>query len=256
MKWKRIVVKVGTSTVCHKNGAPDLRRLEKLCRTLTDLKNIGLEIILVTSGAIGVGTNKMHLSQRPESIAKRQAAAAIGQCELMRVYDRFFMDYGCLSGQILLTKGITEDTKGRENVIATLGALLEMEAIPIVNENDSVATEEIVYGDNDTLSAVVAQFANADVLILLSDIDGLYDKDPSIDASAKLISIVKNPEDVLHMASDSNTKLGTGGMVTKISAAKIARTQGIPTVLANGKDPGILYDIILEDEIPGTLFEV
>ncbi len=256
MKWKRIVVKVGTSTVCHKNGAPDLRRLEKLCRTLTDLKNMGMEIILVTSGAIGVGTNKMHLEKKPESMAKRQAAASIGQCELMRIYDRFFMDYGCLSGQILLTKGITEDAKGKQNVIATFGALLEMEAIPIVNENDSVATEEIVYGDNDTLSAVVAQFTKADVLILLSDIDGLYDKDPGIDPSAKLISIVKNTKDVLHMASDSNTTLGTGGMITKIHAAEIAGNSGIPTVLANGKDPSILYDIILSEEIPGTLFEV
>ena len=168
-KWKRIVVKVGTSTVCHPNGAPNLKRLDMLCRTISDLKNQGMEIVLVTSGAIGIGVNKMGLQSRPENLADRQAAASIGQCELMRIYDRFFLDYGSLTGQILLTKGITEDKVQKKNVIATFEALLNMHVIPIVNENDSVATEEIVYGDNDTLSAVVAQFTDADILILLTD---------------------------------------------------------------------------------------
>lgn len=253
MKWKRIVVKVGTSTVCHPNGAPDLRRLEILCRTLSDLRNQGHDVVLVTSGAIGVGTNKMGLRERPCSIAGRQAAASIGQCELMRIYDRFFMDYGCLSGQILLTKGITENPVGKDNVIATFNALLDMHAIPIVNENDSVATEEIVYGDNDTLSAVVAVFVHADLLVLLSDIDGLYDKDPSVYPDAKPVDIVHDPAEVRYMASGSRSNHGTGGMVTKINAAEITMADGISTIVANGKDPRILYQIA-DGEKTGTLF--
>ncbi len=251
----RIVVKVGTSTVCHPNGAPNMRRLEKLCRTISDLNNTGHEIILVTSGAIGVGTRKMGLSHRPATISGRQAAASIGQCELMSIYDRLFMDYGSLSGQILLTKDITEDENGKQNVIATLRALLEMKAVPIVNENDSVATEEIVYGDNDTLSAVVAIFAEADVLVILSDIEGLYDSDPASNPDAKLISIVRDYDKAHQAASGSHSEHGTGGMITKIHAASIAREAGIPTVLASGTDPAILYDIC--DGVPaGTLFTV
>lgn len=252
---RRIVVKVGTSTVCHPNGAPNLRRLELLCRTLSDLKNTGHEIILVTSGAIGVGTHKMGLEHRPKSIAGRQAAASVGQCELMSIYDRLFLDYGSLTGQILLTKNITEDKTGKENVIATLHSLLDMKVIPIVNENDSVATEEIVYGDNDTLSAVVAQFADADLLIILSDIEGLFDSDPSVYPDAQLISVVRDYGKAREAASGSHSEHGTGGMVTKIHAASIAREAGIPTVLASGADPHILYDIC-EGASVGTLFAV
>lgn len=252
-KWKRIVVKVGTSTVCHPNGAPNLKRLDMLCRTLSDLKNQGMEIVLVTSGAIGIGTNKMGLKQRPEKLADRQAAASIGQCELMRIYDRFFMDYGSLTGQILLTKGITEDSVQKENVISTFRALLAMQAIPIVNENDSVATEEIVYGDNDTLSAVVAQFTEADILILLTDTEGLYDSDPALNPDATLIRTVDDPKDVEGIAGGVRSSQGTGGMITKVNAASIAREAGIPTIVAAGKNPAVLYEIT--EGIPhGTYF--
>ncbi len=253
--YKRIVVKVGTSTVCHNNGAVNLRRIENLCRILTDIKNTQCEIVLVTSGAIGVGTNKMQKKQRPKSISGRQAAAAIGQCELMSIYDKFFLDYGTLCGQILLTKDITENPQGEKNVIATFNALLKMHAIPIVNENDSVATEEIVYGDNDTLSAVVAKYVKADLLILLTDTDGLYDRDPSKDKDAKIIHVVKNIDKVKAFSKDSGSKQGTGGMITKIKAAEIAKENGIPTIIASGKDPHILYDIMERKKV-GTLFPV
>ncbi len=250
---ERIVIKVGTSTVCHKNGAPDLRRIDALCRVIADLKNENYEIVLVTSGAIGVGTNKMGLRKRPKSMAGRQAAAAIGQCELMSIYDRFLLSYGCLSGQILLTKDITEDAKGRKNVIATFEALLKRHAIPIVNENDSVATEEIVYGDNDTLSAVVACFVKADLLIILSDIDGLYDKDPSADPDAQLIPLVRDISKLNITATESRSEHGTGGMITKLHAAEIAGANGINTFLASGKNPAILYSI-MDNSAKGTLF--
>ena len=252
--WKRIVVKVGTSTVCHPNGAPNLRRLDQLCRTLSDLKNAGTDIVLVTSGAIGVGVNKMGLEKRPEKLADRQAAAAIGQCELMRIYDRFFLDYGSMTGQILLTKGITEHKVQKTNVISTFSSLLNMHVIPIVNENDSVATEEIVYGDNDTLSAVVAQFTGADLLVILTDTEGLYDSDPSVNPDAKLITEVDDPEEVAELAGGVRSGQGTGGMITKIHAASIARRSGIPTIVASGRNPQILYDIA-EGEHHGTFFK-
>ena len=250
---ERIVVKVGTTTVCHDNGAPNLRRIEQLCRVLADLNNEGYEMILVTSGAIGVGCHKMGYQQRPTEMADRQAAAAIGQCELMSIYDRIFMDYGCLSGQILLTKDITDDEVGKKNVIATFESLIQKGAIPIVNENDSVATEEIAYGDNDTLSALVATFVKADLLVLLSDIDGLYDKDPNNDTSATLIPLVEDLQHLQVDASSSHSKHGTGGMITKLHAAQIAGEAGINTFLGSGKNPEILYQIA-EHEARGTLF--
>ena len=253
--YKRIVVKIGTSTVCHENGAPNLRRIEEICRTLTDIKNSGCEIVLVTSGAIGVGTNKMQKKERPKSISGRQAAAAIGQCELMSIYDKYFLDYGTICGQILLTKDITENPQGEKNVISTFKALFKLHAIPIVNENDSVATEEIVYGDNDTLSAVVAKYVEADLLILLTDTEGLYDKDPNKNKNAKIIHVVKDIDKVKTYSNGSNSKHGTGGMVTKISAAEIAKEANIPTIIASGKNPKILYDI-LENKKVGTFFPV
>ena len=253
-EWNRLVVKVGTSTVCHKNGAPNLYRLDLLCRTLSDIKNMGKEVVLVTSGAIGVGVNKLHLPERPKEISRRQATASIGQSELMRIYDRFLNDYGSIGGQILLTKDITENSIAKANVIATFNALLAMGAIPIVNENDSVATEEIVYGDNDTLSAVVASFTKADILILLTDIDGLYDKDPSCHPDATLIEMVTDISAVESLASGSHTNQGTGGMITKIHAAKIANAEGIDMIVASGKDPRILYDLL--NGVPhGTMFQ-
>ena len=250
---KRIVIKVGTSTLCHKNGAPNLQRIDKLCRAIADLKNMRHEIVLVTSGAIGVGTNKMGKKHRPKSISGRQAAAAIGQCELMSIYDRFLDDYGCLSAQILLTKENTEDNKQLKNVTATFAELLKQGVIPIVNENDTVATEEIVYGDNDTLSAIVASFIKADLLIILSDIDGLYDKDPSLENDAKLIPVVDDIETLDISVNGSHSEHGTGGMVTKLHAAKIAGENKIETFLGSGSNPEILYKII-NNEAKGTIF--
>lgn len=253
-EWKRIVVKVGTSTVCHPNGAANLRRIEQLVRVLSDLKNTGIEIILVTSGAIGVGTQKIGWKERPKTVSGRQAAAAIGQCELMSIYDRLFMDYGSKTAQLLLTKDVFEDSKERNNVIATFKELGEIGAIPIVNENDSVATEEIVYGDNDTLSAVVAKYVKADLLILFTDIDGLYDANPDTDPNAKLISVVNDIDEVLHLAEDSKSGLGTGGMKTKLTAAKIAQDAGISTLIASSENPSLIYDI-LDGKKVGTLIK-
>jgi glutamate 5-kinase len=192
--------------------------------------------------------------KREQAEADRQAAAAIGQCELMRIYDRFFLDYGSMTGQILLTKGITEHKVQKTNVISTFSSLLNMHVIPIVNENDSVATEEIVYGDNDTLSAVVAQFTGADLLVILTDTEGLYDSDPSVNPDAKLITEVDDPEEVAELAGGVRSGQGTGGMITKIHAASIARRSGIPTIVASGRNPQILYDIA-EGEHHGTFFK-
>ncbi|MBO7364976.1 MAG: glutamate 5-kinase [Lachnospiraceae bacterium] len=250
---KRIVVKVGTSTVCHANGAINLKRLDQFCRVIADLKNESYQVAVVTSGAIGVGTNRLGLAHRPKTISYRQAAAAIGQGELMSVYDRFLSDYGCLSAQILLTKNITEDPAGKENVTATFEALFEQQVVPIVNENDSVATEEIVYGDNDTLSAVVASLIRADLLVILSDIDGLYDKDPTRYDSATLIPRVDDIDALDVSAELSHSEYGTGGMITKLHAAKIAVDHGIDTFLCSGRNPAILYDIV-ENEAKGTRF--
>ena len=221
--WNRIVIKVGTSTICRPDGTLNLRKIERFARIITDLKNAGKEIVMVTSGAISVGSHKIGWGNRPKDIALKQAAAAIGQCELMSIYDRYFMEYGSTTAQILLTKAITEDPVGRANVIATFNALLKTHAIPIVNENDSVATEEIVYGDNDTHS------------------------------DAKLIPFVKDIDAVRASAGGSHTENGTGGMVTKLHAASIAHASNIPTIIASGEDPHILYDISDGKQV-GTLF--
>lgn len=250
---KRVVVKVGTSTVCHPDGAPNLRNLESLCRTLADLSHSGWQPVLVTSGAIGVGTNKMGLSQRPSTVSGRQAAASIGQCELMSVYDDFFLEYGTKSAQMLLTKGITEDPKAKANVTATFEELLNMHVIPVVNENDSVATEEIVYGDNDTLSAVVAGIIQADLLVILSDIEGLYEADPATHPQAKLIHVMYDLDKAQELAGGTHSLFATGGMATKVHAARIARQEGIPTIIASGADMHILYDIADGRQV-GTLF--
>ena len=253
MGYKRIVVKVGTSTVCHANGTPNLRRMERLAMVLSDIKNSGLDVVLVTSGAIGAGMHKAGWTVRPSSLPAKQAAAAIGQCELMSIYDRFFQEYGSVTAQILLTKDVVEHSEEGTNCTATFEELLKMHIIPIVNENDSVATEEIVYGDNDTLSAVVASLIHADLLVLLTDIDGLYDADPSVDPNAKRLEIVHDLDAVRHLAKGSHTSQGTGGMVTKLRAADIAMQNRIPVVIASGRSPDILYDII-EKKNTGTLF--
>ena len=253
--WKRFIVKVGSSTVTKKNGKLDLRLIDALSRVLSDLKNEGYDIALVTSGAIAVGLNKMGFEERPREIGKKQAVAAIGQGELIYLYEKFFNEYGNVSAQILLTKDVFDHSERRENVRNTFEALFEMGVIPIVNENDTVAYDEIVYGDNDTLSAMVAKITKADGLIILTDIEGLYDKNPSENKDAKLIPVVNElDEKIVEMAGGSNSKVGTGGMATKISAAKIVFDEGIETVITYGKNPAILYDILAGKQV-GTSFK-
>lgn len=252
-KPHRIVVKIGTSSICHKEGALNLRKIELLARVLSDLSSAGHEVVLVTSGAIMVGARKMGARERPRSIAQKQAAAAIGQCELMSIYDRFFMEYGTVTGQLLLTKDVVSYERARANVIATFQELLGLGAVPIVNENDSVATEEIEFGDNDSLSAIVATLVEADLLVILSDIEGLYTKDPSVYADAKLVREVTCLDEVRVMAGDTHTQAGTGGMVTKLNAVEIAFSKNIPVIIASGKDPRLLYEIC-EQKPVGTLF--
>lgn len=251
----RIVVKVGTSTLAHKTGSLNIRRVEALCKTLADLKNAGHEIILVSSGAIGMGLSKLSINKKPSDIPTKQAAAAVGQCELMYVYDKLFSGYNHSVAQILLTNADVESEERHKNFQNTIYRLLELSAIPIVNENDSIATDEIVIGDNDTLGAIVATSVEADLLIILSDINGLYTADPRKDKTASLIRTVeKITPEIEMLGGDSGTKLGTGGMKTKISAASIATEKGIDVVITNGERPEVLYDIVDNKDFMGTRF--
>jgi len=251
---KRIVVKVGTSTLTHSTGMLNIRRVELLVKVLSDLKNCGKEIILVTSGAIGVGCGKLGLKTRPTDTPTKQAIAAIGQCELMYFYDKLFGFYNHTVAQVLMTKDIIEDEVRKTNCENTFSKLLSIGVIPIINENDTVAVEELEFGDNDTLSAIVADLVNADLLILLSDIDGLYDKDPNKNANAKLISKVEKIDDsIISLAEGAGSELGTGGMITKIHAAQIANNSQIDMVIMNGKDPNLFYDLF-ENKPVGTIF--
>ncbi|MBQ8683590.1 MAG: glutamate 5-kinase [Clostridia bacterium] len=250
----RIVVKVGTSTLAHATGMLNIRRVEKLCQVMSDLKNAGHQLVLVSSGAIGMGVGKLSLPGRPADIPTKQAAAAVGQCELMYTYDKLFTEHNHTVAQILITGADLQNDERRHNFHNTLYRLLELGALPIINENDSVATEEIVIGDNDTLGAIVATNVGADLLILLSDIDGLYTADPHTDPTARLLTVVEaiTPE-IEAMTGGAGSKLGTGGMQTKIHAATIAMEAGIPMVIANGQDPAVLYDIV-EGRPVGTRF--
>lgn len=250
----RIVVKVGTSTLAHPTGHMNIRRVEGLCKVLSDIKNAGHEVILVSSGAIGMGVGKLSLSQRPADIPTKQAAAAVGQCELMYTYDRLFSAYNHTVAQLLVTGSDVEDDQRRGHFHNTLYRLLELGALPVINENDTVATDELGIGDNDTLSAIVAATVKADLLILLSDIDGLYTADPRSGADARLIDRVEaiTPQ-IEALAGDPGSSLGTGGMITKLRAAKIAAAQGIDMVIANGSRPELIYDII-DGKPVGTRF--
>ena len=251
----RIVVKLGTSTLAHSTGRLNIRRIEELCKVLSDLKNAGHEIILVSSGAIGMGVGKLSLSNRPEDIPTKQAAASVGQCELMYTYDKIFTEYNHTVAQILITSPDIEDSKRKQNFHNTLERLLELGALPIINENDTVSTDEIEIGDNDTLSAIVTANINADLLVLLSDIDGLYDKDPHKCDDAKLIEVVDEiNEDILKLGGGKGSSLGTGGMATKLKAAMIATEAGCEMVIANGANPLKLYDIV-EGKPVGTKFK-
>ena len=250
----RIVVKVGSSTLSYPTGRMNLRRVETLVRVLSDLKNAGHEVIFVSSGAIAMGVGKLGLSERPADIPGKQAAAAVGQCELMYTYDKLFSEYSHTVAQILLTAADIEDGRRHENFKNTILKLLEIGAIPIINENDTVATEEIVFGDNDTLAAVVASSVGAQLLILMSDIDGLYTADPRLDGSARLIGTVPEltPE-ILALAGGSGSALGTGGMRTKLHAAQIAVESGADMIIMNGNAPERLYDAV-EGRGVGTRF--
>lgn len=254
----RIVVKVGTSTLTYDNGNINLTRIEKLARVLSDLMNSGKQITLVTSGAIGVGVSKLKLKEKPTTIREKQAVAAVGQCELMHIYSKFFGEYSHVVGQVLLTRDVVEDDHIRENVCNTFETLLEKGIVPIVNENDTVSIDEIEnivrFGDNDNLSAIVSNLVNADLLIILSDIDGFYDSDPRNNPDSKLIKqIDKITPELEECCGGAGSNLGTGGMVTKLTAAKTATEAGVNMILANGKEPEILLDIVSGEEI-GTLF--
>lgn len=250
----RVVIKVGTSTLAHATGHINIRRVEQLCKVMSDLKNAGHEVILVSSGAIGMGVGKLGLSSRPTDMATKQAAAAVGQCELMYIYDKLFAEYHHTVAQILLTGDDLNDEKRRGNFHQTLFRLLELKALPVINENDTVATEQIAIGDNDTLGAIVAVNAGADLLVLLSDIDGLYDADPHTQPDARLIPLVEHLDaDILKLAGGAGSSLGTGGMATKLHAAQIATDAGIDMVIANGKEPEKLYGIVAGEAI-GTRF--
>ena len=258
-KTKRIVVKVGTSTLTNELGNSDLKTMESLAMALADAQNLGNEIILVSSGAIATGAAKMHLPEKPTEMRMKQAAAAVGQCENMFLYDKFFGYYNKTVGQILLNaEDISQEVK-KENLANTFEALLEQGIIPIVNENDSVSYTEIesedkLFGDNDMLSAVVAVLCKADLLIILSDIDGFYDKDPRLNKDAKLLSRIEEiDESTYELAGGVGSRRGTGGMRTKLQAADLATSNGIDVIVTNGKEPRVVYDI-MDGKKVGTLF--
>ena len=250
----RIVVKIGTSTLAYATGQLNIRRVEELCKTMSDIRNAGHELILVSSGAIGMGVGKLGLRARPRDIPTKQAAAAVGQCELMYVYDKLFSEYHHTVAQLLITADNLSNETRHANFTNTLNRLLELGAVPVINENDTVATDEIVIGDNDTLAAMVAESVEANLLVLLSDIDGLYTADPHADPTAKLLPVVHRVDDGIRaLAGVSSTDQGTGGMVTKLRAAEICLNCGCEMVIANGAEPRLLYDIV-EGKPVGTRF--
>ena len=251
----RIVAKVGTSTLAHPTGRLNIQRMEKLCKVLSDLKNMGHEIILVSSGAIAMGFGKLNLSERPKDVPTKQASAAVGQCELMYIYDKLFTEYNHTVAQLLITApDIEEGGVRKQNFHNTLARLLELGALPVINENDTISTEEFGIGDNDTLSAIVAVTIQADLLILLSDIDGLFDGDPRKNPDAKLIDTVeKIDEHIISLGGGSGSNLGTGGMATKLRAAQMATAAGCEMVIANGQSPEVLYDVAAGKRV-GTRF--
>ncbi len=250
----RIVIKIGTSTLTHKTGRTNIRGVEKICKIISDLKNDGNEIILVSSGAIGMGVGKLGLFEKPQDMPTKQAAAAVGQCELMYVYDKEFSEYNHTIAQLLITRTDVENDENHMNFRNTLTRLLELGVLPIINENDTVSTEEIGIGDNDTLSAIAAVSVEADLLVLMSDIDGLYTSDPHKNSDAELIPTIEElTEEIYSLAEGKGTALGTGGMKTKLAAAKIVTDKGIDMIITNGASPELLYDIA-EGKPVGTKF--
>jgi glutamate 5-kinase len=250
----KITVKVGTSTLTHKTGRLNIRRVEELCKVLSDVKNAGHDIVLVSSGAIGMGVGKLNMADKPQDMPTKQAAAAVGQCELMYVYDNLFQEYNHTVGQILITGEDLADSVRHENFTNTLNRLLELGALPIINENDTIATSEIAVGDNDTLGALVAASVKSDLFIVLTDIDGLYTADPRRDPNAQLISeVTEITKEMLQGAGGQGSSLGTGGMATKLSAAKIAMDAGVDMIIVNGASPEIIYDAV-DGRSVGTRF--
>ncbi len=257
MENKRTVIKVGTSTLTYENGKINYRRIESLCKVISDLQNRGEQIIFVSSGAIGVGMGKVGLESRPQETRKKQALAAIGQCELMFMYDKLFGEYNHSVAQILLTRYAVETIQKRQNVINTIEELLDMNIIPVINENDTVAIDELEgnnFGDNDMLSAIVSRLVRADRLIILTDIDGLYDSNPKTNPDARKIDTVTEitPE-ILNMAAGTGSNRGTGGMITKLQAADYATQKGTEVYVINGSNPEDLYEIFDGNNI-GTVF--
>jgi glutamate 5-kinase len=257
---KRIVIKVGTSTLTYDTGKINFSRIDKLARVISDLINQGKEVILVTSGAIGVGVSKMNLPEKPKLIPERQAAAAVGQCELMHIYSKFFSEYGHIVGQILLTRDVVGDETCKKNVINTFESLIKSGVLPIVNENDSVSVVEIKVGqkdtfsENDTLSAIVAKLVKADLLVILSDVDGFYNCDPRKNSEAVKFSVIEEiTPDIEKCADGAGSNRGTGGAVTRLTAAKLATSAGVNMVLTNGNEPEKIMDVIQGKDI-GTLF--
>ena len=253
MSKKRIVVKVGTSTLMHKTGKTNILRMEKLVMVLADMHNMGFEVILVSSGAVGVGAGKLGIKKKPESTKELQAVAAVGQGELMFLYDKFFSEYGVTVSQLLFTTEEIRDEESRGHLLDTFNQLLEYDSIPIVNENDSVSVDELINGDNDCLSATVAALVDADMLIMLTDTDGLYDSNPAENKNARLIDTVEEITDEIKECAGGAGSRGTGGFLTKIKAAEIAVDAGIPVVIMNGEKPSRIYKV-LEGKSIGTKF--
>lgn len=253
-KYKRIVVKIGTSTLTYSTGRLNIRRIETLARVLSDMRNANLEVVLVSSGAVAAGVSRLGLEIAQRSTEEKQAIAAVGQCELMRLYERLFSGYGYTVGQILVTKDVVDDERRFALARSTFERLIGFGCIPIVNENDSVSCEGLKFGGNDTLSAYVAMICQADLLINLSDIDGLYDSDPRKNKNARLIDTVDEiSEEILAYAGGVGSTRGTGGMITKLKAAQIATEAGIPMMIFNGRDPRVLYNVI-DGQRAGTYF--
>ncbi|MGI6576794.1 MAG: glutamate 5-kinase [Eubacteriales bacterium] len=252
-KIKRLVVKVGSSTLTHESGKLNLRNLERIARVLSDIMNGGIEVILVSSGAQAAGFGRLGLREKPKELRLKQATASVGQGALMYIYEKYFGEYGYPVGQILLNRWDVEEESRRHNLLNTFEALIEYGAVPIVNENDSVAVEEILIGDNDTLSSTVACLVGADLLVILSDIDGLYDCDPHINPEARLIDRVEDIDSLEASVGGAGSNRGTGGMVTKLQAARMAVSCGVDTIVTRGDTPELLYDI-LDGKSVGTLF--
>ncbi|MBO5298735.1 MAG: glutamate 5-kinase [Clostridia bacterium] len=250
----KIVIKVGSSTLTHASGKLDFRMIDRLVRVIADIKNEGHQVVLVSSGAQVAGMSRLRLERKPDEITKKQALAAVGQCELMAIYDRFFSDYGYNVGQILLNKQVIDIPSLKENVTNTFNALLEYDCVPIVNENDSVEVEEIKIGENDTLSALVATFIGADKLIMLTDVDAFYDGSPDDEASRPIPVIEVIDDRIRQLAGGAGSDKGTGGMFTKVSAAEIATSAGIDVHIVFGKKPDLIYDV-LDGKRAGTVFK-